>query len=285
MMTGKIWLVLRYPVLLMILFYSLVLVFFYVYQARLLFFPDSEMHADPSFIGLDYEKVEISADDGINIYGWYIPCRARRGVLMFCHGNAGNISDRLESCRIFHDIGMEQFIFDYRGYGRSQGSPSEKGMYLDAETVWKYLTIERGIPAEDIIVFGRSLGAAVAVRVAAAERPGALILESCFKSIPDIASGMYPYIPVKLIARYRYRITDHIKHVKSPVLVIHSRDDEIAPYSQGIDVFESVDAPKQFLEIRGGHNDGFIVSKDIYMNGISHFLSNKTGLNEPDKNE
>ena len=159
--------------------YAVVLLALFVFQSRLVYFPNMPSRAigpGPDSIGLAYEPVEIITEDGIKLDAWYVPAQQPRGVMLFFHGNAGNISHRLDSLRIFNTLNLDTLIFDYRGYGRSEGKVSEQGTYRDGEAVWRFLTEKRGIAAAEIVIFGRSLGAAIAAYVASRHRPGALIL-------------------------------------------------------------------------------------------------------------
>lgn len=149
----------------------------------------------------------------------------------FLHGNAGNISHRLDSLRIFHGLGLDVLILDYRGYGRSEGRPSEEGTYRDARAASRYLVEARGVAPERIVVFGRSIGAAIAAALAVEQRPAALILESGFTSVPDLAADLYPWLPARRLARLHYDTRARLPHVTVPVLIVHSRDDEIISFS------------------------------------------------------
>lgn len=254
--------------------YVLLVVLVYVFQARLIFFPSlggRGLRATPAIIGLEFENLELKTDDGTLIHGWYIPAPGATQVVLFCHGNAGNISDRLESIRTFHQLGLTVLIFDYRGYGLSSGRTDEPGTYRDAEAAWSYL-IRRGYRPEHIIVFGRSLGAGVAAHLARGHRPGALILESAFTSVPDLGSYHYWYLPVRWLTRFSYATADYVRQVTAPVLVVHSRNDEIVPFQFGQRVFEQAQEPKEMLEIAGGHNDGFVVSGPVYTEGLRRFI-------------
>lgn len=245
----------------------------YLFQSRLVFFPDRQMAATPKAIGLDYEDVYVQSGDGPRIHAWFVPAKNARYTLLFCHGNAGNISHRLESLLIFHRLGLSSLIFDYAGYGLSEGAPSEAQTYRDAEAAWRYLVEERGMQPQSIVIFGRSLGGAVATWLAAKVNAAALITESAFTSVPDMGAALYPILPVRLLARIRYDTRERIRLVNSPVLTIHSRDDEMIPFAHGQALYESASEPKTFLEIRGGHNDGFLVSGDQYVRGIESFLA------------
>ena len=256
--------------------YAAVLLGLYAFQSRLVYFPNMPSRAlgpGPDSIGLAYETVEIITEDGIRLDAWYVPAREARGTVLFFHGNAGNISHRLDSLRVFNQLGLSTLIFDYRGYGRSEGKVSEQGIYRDAEAAWRHLTGERGIPAAEIVLFGRSLGAAVAASVASRHRPGALIIESGFVSVPDMAAELYPWLPARWLARIGFPTGDFLKSVSCPVLVVHSRDDEIIPFGHGLRLFEIAREPKRLLELRGGHNDGFLVSGQRYLDGLDAFVA------------
>jgi len=253
----------------------------YLFQSHLVYFPNvpsRAIEATPQSAGLSFEGVEFAADDGVRLHGWYLPGPGNaRATLLFCHGNAGNISHRLDSLKTFHDLGLAVFIFDYRGYGNSAGTASERGTYLDAEAAWHHLTDERGIPPEEIVLFGRSLGAAVAARLATRHTPKALILESGFTSAPDLAAEVYWMFPVRWLSRFRYSAADDLKQVRAPVLIVHSVDDEIIPVRHGQALFEAANAPKEMLEIRGDHNQGFLISGRTYIDGIDAFLKAHLG--------
>ncbi|MGE5238946.1 MAG: alpha/beta hydrolase, partial [Chloroflexota bacterium] len=236
----------------------------YFTQGRMLYYPTRELEATPADIGLGFEEVTVRTRDGVALSTWYVPSRTERGIVVFCHGNAGNISHRLDSIRIFHDLGMSVLIFDYRGYGKSEGSPTEQGTYLDAEAVWEYLVNLKGILPGKIVIFGRSLGGAVAAHLAATREAAALIVESGFTSVPDLGARHFPYLPVRLISRFGYRTIEKVQRTDIPKLFIHSPQDEIVPYSQGLELFARAAEPKEFLEITGGHNDGFLVSGERY---------------------
>jgi hypothetical protein len=252
-------------------------------QSRLLYLPDvagRSLAATPRAIGLSYEDVHLRTEDGVSLHGWLVsaPVTVRRGMtLLFFHGNAGNISHRLDSIRIFADLGLDVFILDYRGYGLSEGSPSEPGTYRDANAAWRWLTGERGLAPGQILLFGRSLGAAVALELATRVEPAGVILESAFTSVPDLGAEIYPFLPVRLLSRYRYDNRGRIASVRAPVLVVHSRGDEIIPFRHGQALFAAASEPKRFLELQGGHNDGFLVSGVGYRRGLAEFLAGLEG--------
>lgn len=198
--------------------------------------------------------------------------RAPRVVLFF-HGNAGNVSHRVESIQIFHEMGMSVFIFDYRGYGRSGGRASERGTYVDARAAYRYLVDEKGIDPDDVVFFGRSLGGAVAVELATKHQPRAMILESCFPSLADVGQRAYRFLPVRALLRIRYDSTKRIATLGCPKLIVHSRHDEIVPVDLGRQLFDIASEPKSWMEISGDHNSGFVVSGAAYTNGLEEFLN------------
>ena len=231
----------------------------------------------PANVGMDYQDVSIETTDGVTLHGWFIAGRSSR-VLLFFHGNAGNISHRLDSIRQFQDLGLSVLIIDYRGYGQSEGRTTERGIYRDADAAWRYLIEGRGIAASDIVIFGRSLGASVASRLAAQQQPLALIVESSFTSVPDIAQHLYPWLPARWLSRLSHATRDYVRDVRCPVLVVHSRDDEIIPFHHGEAIFASANEPRTLLAIRGTHNDAFLRDERAYIGGLRTFL---TGLSAP----
>jgi fermentation-respiration switch protein FrsA (DUF1100 family) len=269
-----------YLLLLAAVCYGAFALYIFIMQPRLLYYPDMpgrEPEATPAAIGLAYEDVVLHASDGVRLHAWFVPAEHPRATVLFCHGNAGNISHRLDSIRLLHSLGLQVLIFDYRGYGESQGSPSEAGTYRDVDAAWQFLLTARGLPESGIIIFGRSLGAAVAADLASRTRPAAVILESAFTSVPDMATGIYPWLPVRLLSRYRYDNLGKMARITRPLLLVHSRQDEIIPIAHGERLFERAHEPKRFLEIQGGHNDAFLTSRKAYTHGLKTFLDTHLG--------
>ena len=178
----------------------------------------------------------------------------------------------LDTINILYNLGLNCFIFDYHGYGSSEGKPSEEGTYLDAKAAYKWLTEEKEISADDIIVFGRSLGGSIAAQLASEVKVGALIIESAFTSYVNIGRKFYPYMPVRWFARFSYRTVDYVKDVHCPVMIIHSRNDETIPFEFGLELYEAANEPKEFVEIFCSHNDGFLVSSEIYKSAWTKWL-------------
>lgn len=255
--------------------YGLVVLLVFLLQGRLLYLagaPGREIDATPDDVGLMYEDVWLETADGVEIHGWFVHGNSDR-VLLFFHGNAGNISHRLFSIRQFVDLGMSVFIIDYRGYGHSSGWANEEGLYRDAEAAWQYLVDDRDVAAQDIVVFGRSLGGSVAANLAAKVQPRALILESTFTSIPDIAQERYPWLPVRLISRLSHPTVEYLKDVHAPVLIIHSLDDQLIPYHHSKSLLETANQRGTILSIRGTHNNAIAVDAAAYTSGLNDFLA------------
>jgi len=246
----------------------------FAFQDQLLFQPTSRLLATPDDAGMDYETVRLETEDGETLHGWWIPAPdVSRATLLFFHGNAGNISGRLESVQQFRRLGLNVLIVDYRGYGQSTGTPSEQGIYRDAAACWESLTEARGIAPADIVVFGRSMGGGPATWLAARHTPGAVILESVFTNVPDVGAHHYSFLPVRALATNQFDNESRVAEIDAPILSIHSREDRIVPFALGRRVYEAAADPKQFLEIQGGHNDGFLVSSEVYLDTIDDFLS------------
>lgn len=245
----------------------------FLFQSRMVYFPIKGIQMTPKGAGLEFEEIFFMTPDDTAIYGWFLPFQGSRKVILFCHGNAGNISHRLDSIRIFHDLGFNVFIFDYRGYGRSPGKPTEEGTYMDVEGGWKFLIEKKGFNEGDIVLFGRSLGGAVASWLAQKKNPAALIVESAFSSIPNLGARLYWFLPVRLLSRFSYSTVDYISRSNCPVLVIHSRDDETIPFGEGEKIYHAACKPKKMLLIYGDHNGGFLLSGSVYKQGLTNFLS------------
>jgi hypothetical protein len=247
----------------------------YFNQANLLYRPDflgRTVTTTPAAIGLDHEPVELTTTDQVAIHGWYVPAEPERAVVAFFHGNAGNIGHRLETLSLLNELGLSTLIIDYRGYGQSEGKPSEAGTYRDAEAAWRYLTEQRGIAPGRIVLFGRSLGSAVAAHLAARHEAGAVVLESAFTSLPDLAAELYPYLPARLLSRFRYPTAENIARTRAPVLVIHGQADELTPLHHGQEVFERAPEPKRLVTLEGGHNTGFLGNEAVYRRAWADFL-------------
>jgi pimeloyl-ACP methyl ester carboxylesterase len=245
----------------------------YLQQPSMIFYPMSEMSRSPADWGLEYEDVTLTTDDMVKLHGWFIPNRNSSKVLLFFHGNAGNISHRGDSIALFHRLGLNVLIIDYRGYGKSQGTPSEQGLYLDAGAAWRYLTEEKKFTPDRVLIFGRSLGGAVAARLASEVRARGVMLESTFSSARDFANAAFPGLARVLYVRYDFATEKNLKKIDYPVLVLHSPDDEIMPFSLGQKVYAAANDPKHFIEMKGDHNYGFIQSQPDYEREMGKWIA------------
>jgi uncharacterized protein len=255
--------------------YACVLGLVFVFQSSLVYFPavGQEMSVTPRDYGLEFDVVEVATEDGERLHAWWVPADRARGTVLIFHGNAGNISHRVDYLRMFHGLGYSTFIVDYRGYGRSTGTPSEEGTYRDAAASWRYLREVRGVRAGDIVLYGESLGAAVATWLAVRHPPRALVLASAFTSATDLGAQVYWFLPVRLISRIGYDNVGKLRGIRAPVLIVHSRDDEIVPFSHGERLFAAASEPKTFLEMRGGHNSAFVFAREEWVKALADFLA------------
>lgn len=261
------------------LFYIAAMIAIYFAQALFIYAPNiptRELSSTPADIGLAFEEVTLRTADNEKLHGWFIPAVSTNNQLektvLFMHGNAGNISHRLETIRIYHQLGLNFFIFDYRGYGQSTGNTSEAGTYLDAAAAWDYLIGEQNMDAKQIIIAGRSLGGGIASELANNVTPAMLILESTFTSMPDASKKHYPFMPISIILKHRYETLNKLKNISCPIVIVHSRNDEVIPFSHAEINFERANQPKKFIELRGGHGNGFLLSKRDYVAGLQDAL-------------
>ncbi|MBI4057462.1 MAG: alpha/beta hydrolase [Elusimicrobia bacterium] len=226
-----------------------------------LYHPERQIFATPIHLKMPFEEVILKTTDGISLNGWYIPASSPtnlgRVTLLYCHGNAGNISHRLEHILFFHQLGLNTLIFDYRGYGKSEGAPSEKGTYQDAWNAYRYLLEHKKVEPSNVVIYGESLGAAIAIDLASQINTGALITLGAFTSTIGIGQDLYPHLPVKWMVRYRYDSIEKVSRVKIPYLLMHNQQDDIIPLAHGIKLFQTTQAPKEMFILPGNHHDGF----------------------------
>ncbi len=254
-------------------------------EKRLIFFPDRGIDSiTPDVYGIEYDDVTFRTEDGLNLHGWFVPGKKSSPdvdlhTLLWFHGNAGNINNRLENIKMLYDrVPVNVFIIDYRQYGRSEGKISEKGTYIDARAALAYLHSRNDINNEKIIFFGRSLGSAVAVELALKEKCRALILEAPFTSMKELAKSFYPFLPVGLILRTKYDSLSKIGDIKVPILIMHGDKDELVPIEQAWRLYETANEPKEFYTIPGaGHNDTHIVGGEEYFDVIKNFVNKLEG--------
>lgn len=244
------------------------------YEQQAMYYPTPDFIGTPADAGLAFEDVTIATEDGEILHGWWIPSgRADGSVVLFFHGNGGNVSHRVEKLAVLRDLGADTLILDYRGYGRSSGAPSEAGMYRDARAAYQWLITTRRIHPDRIVVYGESLGSAVAVHLAAEARTAGVIVESGFTSVPDIAQKRFPILPVRWVLKHRFDTLDNVARINAPLLVLHSREDELFDMSHPERLLAAAQPPKRLVELSGGHNDAFLVSDDLYRKSLAAFLA------------
>ncbi len=240
--------------------------------SKFLYPATKDVYRSPKYYGWDFEEVILESNH-FKTYGWYIPPDSEPiGYVLFSHGNAGNIADRLESVGIFRKMGLAVLVYDYGGYGKSTGKPSEKRCCEDAYLMWKWLTEIKKIPTDKIILFGRSLGGAVTADLATRVNCAGVILESTFLSTIDVGRDIFGWVPKSFAMGNEFNTKDKLSKIKSPVLVVHSPEDRLVKFYHGRKIYELIESEKYFLEIRGDHNDGFIITGEKYLNGLKSFI-------------
>lgn len=244
----------------------------YFGQESLVFFPDRTLRATPALVGLRFEEVRLTSEDGIGLGAWWVEPELPRGAVVFAHGNAGNISDRLDVIKLFADLGLAVLAFDYRGYGSSGGSPSEAGTYRDMEAAAAYLRRAQAIGPERTVYYGESLGGAVALATALRLPPAAVVLESTFTSVRAMAAVHYPFVPGFLATKVRYDSLTRVRELHCPLLVLHGPRDSIVPYRMGRALFEAAPGPKAFADLVGDHNDGGLAVSPAARDALRVFL-------------
>lgn len=256
--------------------YGIILLLMYFLQGQIMYHPQDKIYATPRDVGLEYKDVNFASEDGVDLHGWFIPADRSPLTVLYFHGNAGNISGRLETIQLLHQLGLNVFIFDYRGYGSSKGKPTKEGTYRDAAAAWNYLISERNIAEEQIVIMGRSLGGSIAAWLAARENPAAVVIESTFTSAAELGGEIYPWLPVRFILKHNYDTQKHLQQIDEPLFMAHSRDDQIVPFNHGKKLFELANDPKQFLEMRGYHGSAFMETGGTYREGLAQFLEMHT---------
>jgi fermentation-respiration switch protein FrsA (DUF1100 family) len=247
------------------------------------FHPDRALDATGAELGRPFENVFFNTSDGVALNGWFYPAKTnspRRGLaILVCHGNAGNISHRLALCQALLETGVNVFLFDYRGYGRSGGHPTEEGTYRDAQAAYHWLR-QKGFTARSIVAYGESLGGGVAAELATREQVGAIILQSTFSSIPELGTDIFPWLPVRWIAKIRYETARKLPRLRIPVLVMHSREDRLINFRHCERNFAAANEPKLLCELSGDHNDA-LTQRDRFVPAVERLLQlleNQTAL-------
>lgn len=245
-----------------------------LFQNNMIFLPSSSMVDSPDRLGVEWSDHYIdTGDDGERIHGWLLHNNDAKYTVVFSHGNAGNISGRIDLAKMVYDRGASVFFYDYRGYGNSDGRPSEKKLMNDAVRVVEYLQSEEGISPDSMIFYGRSLGGPVAAKKAAEFGGAGLVLDSAFLNAREVASDVYPFVPGFLV-RLDFPTDRFIQELDgTPVLILHSRQDEIIRFRHGEKLYELASEPKTFVELEGGHNNHHIVSAEQHRTAWDNFLA------------
>jgi len=263
-------LLLRFVVVLGVVYLGLCLLL-YLSQTRLVYFPGPPPSTTPADQGLEYRELEL-ASAGAMVHGWFLPALAKSGAVLICHGNAGSIESRIDTARAFLALGWSVLLFDYRGYGKSTGKPSEEGTYQDAEAAYDHLARHEGFSSGRIVLYGESLGAAVAIELARRRPVAAVIAESGFTSLPDIGAEVYPFFPVRWLSRIRYDNGSKVAALGVPLFVIHSPQDEIVPVEHARRLFAAAREPKRLLLTEADHNGGGFQRRAEWRAEVGKFL-------------
>jgi hypothetical protein len=269
-----------------VLIYLGLLVLLRLFESNLIYFPGNQrvLIPPPSWLGLPVERVEIPTEDGVKLVGWVIPTQSDSSSLwlLICHGNAGNLSEfnRPHHYAGLRQLGLSLLAFDYRGYGESDGVPSEQGLYRDVDAAYRFLRETRGVPADRIVIFGHSLGSAVAIDLASRHPAAGLIVEGALTSATDRGRELYPYIPIRWIARSRFSSIDKVSGITVPKLFLHAAGDDVIPPAHGRRLFEAAPQPKTFVDLHGGHGDAFDVDSAQYFGSIAKFLQHLAARSE-----
>lgn len=254
-------------------------------ERHFIFFPTRPLMFTPSEWGMDFEDVFFITSDGVKLNAWLIDAGENTPMILWFHGNAGNIADRVENAKLLFDRGLSLFMVDYRGFGKSEGEPSERGINEDGQSAYSYL-LSRGIAPGRIIVFGRSLGGTVAVSVASCNPCAGVILESTFTNMADMAKRHFPVIPGMGGFKLKFPSIDRIGSIEKPILFIHGDEDELVPYELGRRLFDAAPAKKEFYTVGGAHhNDTCYIGGKEYFDRFEKFAREKTGEARPPASE
>ena len=252
----------------------------YFRQESLIFFPDRHVRFTPADLGMAFGDVRLETSDGVTLAAWWVPAPQGRGALIFSHGNAGNMGDRVGKLRLFHDLGLSVLAFDYRGYGASQGKPSEEGTAHDMDAAVTHVRDSRGVPLDRTVFYGESLGGAVVIEAATRFPPAALVAESTFTSARAMARRHYPFVPPALV-RVGYDSLSRVRRLACPKLFLHGPADTIVPFEMGEALFRAAPEPKHFAALVGDHNSGGILESPEACRKLAEFLDAVLGVGPP----
>lgn len=241
------------------------------------YFPTQHLRYDPNAAGLDFQDIDLITEDIVKLHGWFVPCEDSDETVLILHGNGGNIGDRISYLKIFHDLGVNVFIIDYRGYGKSEGEPFEEGLYRDARAAYDWWAGDRQQYGRNLLLFGESLGGAVAVHLASEVSPSGLILQSTFTSAWDMAKTMFPIGLLQPLMNVHFNSAAAITRITCPKLFIHGDRDGTVPFRLGKELFELAPDPKFFYSVtEAGHNDLLFIAGPEYIRQLKLFLSRIT---------
>ncbi len=266
--------------------YVVLCLVFYLNQRTLIYFPLARLQATPARMGMPYEDVTFKTSDGVALRGWAVPAAPPTVAsstggqtappaapwVLYCHGNGGNRSFWLPNIALLHGFGVSVFIFDYRGYGESQGKPSERGLYLDAEAAWTWLVDTQHVPPSRVVVWGESLGGGVATWLALHHPPEGLVLESTFTRLADVGAFHYPWLPIRMLCNQRFPSVDRVGRITCPKLFMHGQADQVVPYALGNALYNAAAPPRLWLNLRGGHNADLLNQDPLVLETIRSFV-------------
>lgn len=259
-------------VIILIVLYALICVCVYFFQKYVIFQPQKGSSPPPG--DLNISELWIPTSDGQKLHSWWMPTDSAEYTILFFHGNAGNISRGEKRMRLFREMCCNALAIDYRGYGISSGTiKKEEDIYEDAAASWQYLTQQLGVPEQNIIIWGWSLGGAVAVNLAQHKKCHALVMESTFYNLDQMTGKWYMFLPKKWLMRYHFTSDEKLANIVVPILFTHSKTDETVPYGQGVRLFEKFSGTKKFIEISKDHNHGIFDSQDVFIAEAKQFLN------------
>lgn len=252
---------------------TLLLVFL---EKQLIYYPAAGLDVTPEALGLPFEDVLLDVEPGVKVHAWFIRAAKQpaAATILFSHGNAGNIADRLDRVLRWRGLDADFLLYDYRGYGRSTGRPDEEGTYRDGRAAYDYLVKTRGVDPRHLILMGESLGCAISIQLAVEQPAAGLVIEAPFASIAHMANAIYPFLPLGPFIKTRYLNVEKIARLRMPLLVVQGTRDEVIPVAQGKMVFDAAPPPRRYLAIEGAHhNDVYVVGAGRYQAALSDFIA------------